>query len=68
MAQNTLALPSLKKGKKRAREELEDGEEETARPTRRLRSNSAKSDSKLSHKVSGMKNAVLKFATGVFNK
>lgn len=66
--QNTAAPPSLKKGKKRAREELEDEEEEITRPTRRLRSDSAKEDSKLSHRVSGMKNAVLKFATGVFNK
>lgn len=57
-------ITGSKKGKKRAREETEDEEAEITRPTRRLRSNST-NDSKLSHAVSDVKNAVLKF---VFKK
>ncbi|KAF9467626.1 hypothetical protein BDZ94DRAFT_1305251 [Collybia nuda] len=63
-ARGTTRSVSIKKGRKRAREE--EAEEEATRPSRRLRSDSAKSDSRLSHKVSGMKDAVLKFAAGVF--
>jgi hypothetical protein len=64
------ASSSTQQGNKRAREEAEadEPEEEKTRYSRRLRSNSAKSDSKLADKLSGMKNAVMNFANGAFNK